>query len=136
VLEYPDSPGDVIDTLGSALKPNGVLIALVPQGPSLFGSLDRSLGHQRRFSAREIRALLESHGFTVERTYNFNRAGTPPWFLYSRVFGSRKISKLVLKVFDKTVWIWRRIDWLMPWRGLSLILVARKSGTDSAAARS
>jgi len=84
--------------------------------------------------AREIRALLESHGFKVERTYNFNRAGTPPWFLYSRLFGSRKISKLVLKVFDKSVWIWRRIDWLMPWRGLSLILVARKSGSESGAA--
>jgi len=132
VLEYPDSPGDVIDSLGATLKPNGVLIALVPQGPSLFGSLDRSLGHKRRFSAREIRGLLESHGLVVEHAYNFNRAGAPPWFAYSRLFGSRKISKLVLKVFDKSVWIWRRIDWLMPWRGLSLILVARKGGPAAA----
>ena len=128
VLEYMDSPGDVIVSLGATLKPQGVLIALVPQGPSLFGSLDRSLGHKRRFSSREMRELLESRGFAVERSYNFNRAGAPPWFVYSRLFSSRKINKLVLKVFDKSVWMLRRIDGLMPWRGLSLILVARKGG--------
>jgi hypothetical protein len=31
----------------------------------------------------------------------------------------------VLKVFDKTVWLWRRIEGLLPWPGLSLIIVAR-----------
>jgi len=129
VLEYLDSPGDAVSSLGATLKPRGVLILLVPQGPSLFGSLDRSLGHKCRFSAAGLRTLLEARGFAVERAYNFNRAGAPPWFLYSRLFGSRKISKLVLKVFDKTVWIWRRIDRLMPWRGLSLIVVARKDGS-------
>jgi hypothetical protein len=40
--------------------------------------------------------------------------------------GRRRISKPVLKIFDKTVWIWRRIDRFLPWRGLSLIVVARK----------
>ena len=62
----------------------------------------------------------------MEKIYNFNKAGAPPWWAYSRLFGSRKINKPVLKIFDKTVWIWRRLDGLMPWPGLSLILVARK----------
>ena len=136
VLEYVEAPADVLASLAAALKPNGVLLALVPQGPSLFGSLDRGLGHKRRFRAAEMRSLLEARGFTVERSYNFNRAGAPPWFAYSRLFGSRNISKLILKVFDKSVWILRRLDWLMPWRGLSLILVARKNGTSGHAADS
>jgi hypothetical protein len=51
---------------------------------------------------------------------------------YSRLLGSRRISKLVLKLFDKTVWFWRRIDGLMPWPGLSLILAARKSAFPTA----
>jgi len=33
----------------------------------------------------------------------------------------------MLKLFDKTVWIWRRIDGLLPWRGLSLIVLATKA---------
>jgi len=46
--------------------------------------------------------------------------------IYSRILGAQRISKLVLKVFDKTVWVWSRLDAFMPWPGLSLIAVARK----------
>jgi glycosyltransferase involved in cell wall biosynthesis len=126
VLEYLDDPAGVVSLLRATLKPAGVLVVLVPQCPSLFGSLDRRLGHKRRYGSREARQLLEAEGFAVEKVYNFNKAGTPPWLAYSRLFGSRHINKPVLKIFDKTVWMWRRIDRLMPWPGLSLIIVARK----------
>jgi glycosyltransferase involved in cell wall biosynthesis len=126
VLEYLDRPGEVVESLGGALKGNGHLVILVPHGPGLFGSLDRRLGHKRRFTSREARHLLEAHGFSVEKIYPLNKAGVPPWWIYSRLLGSRKISKPVLKLFDKTVWIWSRLDGLIPWPGLSLIVVARK----------
>jgi glycosyltransferase involved in cell wall biosynthesis len=126
VLEYRDRPEEVVELLGGALKENGRLVILVPNGHGLFGSLDRSLGHKRRFSSREARQLLEAHGFSVEKIYQLNKAGAPPWWVYSRLLGSRKISKPVLKLFDKTVWIWSRLDGLIPWPGLSLIVVARK----------
>ena len=67
----------------------------------------------------------------MEQVYDFNRAGAPPWWVYGKVFGARNINKPVLKVFDKTVWIWRRLDRLMPWPGLSLIAVARKTGGEA-----
>ena len=127
VLEYLEDPGRVLDSLRATLKPGGALIALTPQSPRLYGSLDRSLGHKRRFRAREMRGLLESRGFTLERFYNFNKAGTPPWWFHSRMAGSRRIGKPLLKLFDKTVWVWSRVDRLMPWPGLSLIAVARKN---------
>ena len=133
VLEYLDRPAEIIESLGGVLKENGRLVILVPNGPGLFGSLDRSLGHKRRFSSREARHLLEEHGFSVEKIYQFNKAGAPPWWAYSRLLGSRKISKLVLKLFDKTVWIWRRLDGLIPWPGLSLIVVARKEAAAGSA---
>jgi glycosyltransferase involved in cell wall biosynthesis len=126
VLEYMDDPGYAVSLLRAVLKPEGILIVLVPQCPSLFGTLDESLGHKRRYSSREARELVESEGFTLETLYNFNKAGTPPWLAYSRLFGSKSINKPVLKIFDKTVWAWRRLDVLMPWPGLSLIIVARK----------
>jgi glycosyltransferase involved in cell wall biosynthesis len=128
VLEYLEDPDAVVRSLRGALKPHGSLVILVPQGPALFGALDRSLGHKRRYSQASARHLVESQGFTVERSYSFNKAGTPPWWVYSRLLGSRNINKPVLKIFDKTVWMWRRLDGLMPWRGLSLIMVARKEG--------
>jgi SAM-dependent methyltransferase len=127
VLEYLDRPERTVESLRSALKPGGCLIVLVPQGKLLFGSLDRSLGHQRRYSSAEARRMLEEEGFSIERVYNFNKAGAPPWWIYSRFSRSRHINKLVLKIFDKTVWLWSLLDGLMPWPGLSLILVARKT---------
>ena len=125
VLEYLESPEPVLEALGATLQPGGTMIVLVPQNPGLFGSLDRGLGHQRRYTALGARQLLESCGFAVENIYNINKAGTAPWWAYSRVGGSKRIGKPILKLFDKTVWLWSRLDPIMPWSGLSLILVAR-----------
>ena len=136
VLEYLDRPDELLETLRLTLKPGGSLVVLVPQGDSLFGALDQRLGHRRRYQAAAARALLEQHGFTVEKVYQFNKAGAPPWWLYSRALSAGRINKFVLKLFDKTVWLWRRIDGLLPWHGLSVILVARNGAaqtTDSAA---
>ncbi|HVP45544.1 MAG TPA: hypothetical protein VMT32_03140 [Bryobacteraceae bacterium] len=57
---------------------------------------------------------------------SLNKIDALSWWLYSRVLRASHISKIALKIFDKTVWIWRRVDPVLPWRGLSLILVARK----------
>ena len=136
VLEYAEDPGRLLDSMRGALKSNGVAVILAPLGPALFGTLDRSMGHKRRYSAAGIRGLLESHGFTVENFYSFNKAGAPPWWAYSRVLGSKNISKPVLKIFDKTVWLWSRLDRFMPWPGLSLIAIARRQPEGSAGADS
>jgi len=134
VLEYLDDPGAVLESLRATLKPGGVLVVLVPQGPGLFGSLDQRLGHKLRYTSADACRLLAGHGFDVEKAYSFNKAGAPPWWAYGKLLSSRSINKPVLKIFDKTVWLWRRVDALIPWRGLSLIVVARKS--DRAAAES
>ena len=126
LLEYLDDPSSVVQSLHTTLKPNGMLVVLAPHGPGLYGSLDQGIGHKRRFNKPDARRLLEDNGFTVEVATDFNKAGAPPWWAYSKVFGSRNINKPVLKIFDKTVWIWRRLDPLMPWPGLSLLLAARK----------
>jgi len=130
VLEYVEDPVAVVRSLRGTLKAGGVLVMLVPNGPGLFGSLDRSLGHKRRYRTDDAYRLLEQQGFGVERVYSFNKTGTAPWWIYSRLLGSRRINKPVLKVFDKSVWLLSRLDRWMPWPGLSLILVAR-NGTAS-----
>lgn len=127
VLEYLEDPAAALRSLRAALKSGGRIVLLVPQGPALFGDIDRSMGHKRRYSLEAAVEAIESQGFEIERAWGFNKAGAPPWWLYGRVTGSRRINKLTLKVFDKTVWLWRRIDRFMPWNGLSLIVVGRKT---------
>ena len=127
VLEYLDDPLATLAALHRSLKPGGTLLVLAPQGKSLFGPTDRALGHKRRFELSEMRTMLEKCGFTVERVYQLNKIGTPAWFISGTLLRRKRISKVTLKVFDKTVWFWRRVDRLLPWRGLSLVVVARRS---------
>lgn len=134
VLEYLGDPLATLAALRRCLKPRGNLIVLVPQGLRLYGSLDRAMGHQQRFSAEKLIALLDEAGFSVEKAQQFNKAGAPSWWIYGRLLRRVRISRVTLKVFDKTVWLWRRIDRLLPWNGLSLIVVARRFPGESGAA--
>ena len=129
VLEYVADPGIVVESAHVALKPGGSILLLVPQGPALFGSLDHTLGHRRRFRRSDVKELLEQHSFAVQLTMQINKVSTPAWWLYGKLLRRNRISKVALKLFDKTVWIWRRIDRLLPWKGLSLVVVATKNET-------
>jgi glycosyltransferase involved in cell wall biosynthesis len=126
VLEYADDPDEVVRCAAETLAPGGRLIVLAPQGRRLYGPVDRTLGHKRRFSRSETCAMLQRAGLDIERVYQMNKIGKPAWWFFGSVLRRKRINKLTLKLFDKTVWIWRRIDPILPWRGLSLIVVGRK----------
>jgi SAM-dependent methyltransferase len=128
VLEGVDKPEESLRTAAGLLIPGGRLVVLVPQGKSLFCKLDETLGHKQRFDRKELEQMLASVGLTVEHRGQLAKIGKLSWFLFGKLFGQKQISKLWLKLFDKTVWIWKRLEVLMPWSGLSLIVVA-KAGT-------
>jgi SAM-dependent methyltransferase len=126
VLEYVQDPGALVESAASLLASGGSIILLTPQSQALFGSLDKTLGHRRRFSRNDLETLLQKRGLTVRRMVQLNKIGTPGWWLYGKILRRKHINKVMLKLFDKTVWIWRRIDGLLPWPGLSLIVLATK----------
>jgi glycosyltransferase involved in cell wall biosynthesis len=126
VLEYLERPDKTVGALAERLKSGGRLVVLVPQGRALFSSLDRTLGHKRRFSRADVEQLLESQGFAIEKRIQLGKMGALAWWVTGRLLGRKQISKVLLKLFDKTVWVWRRAEALVPWSGLSLVIVARK----------
>jgi len=115
-----------LTSLRTCLAPGGSVLVLVPQGKGLFGSLDEGLGQLRRFSREELGQMLGQTGFQIEQMYQLNKIGTLSWWLFGKVLGRTAISRPALKLFDKTVWFWRRVDGLLPWPGLSLVAVAKK----------
>jgi SAM-dependent methyltransferase len=132
VLEHLDDAGQVLESLAATIRPGGSLLVLIPNVPGIYGSLDRNMGHKRRYSQATIGQLLATHGFAVESVESFNKVALLPWWAYSKLLGRGSISKLVLKIFDKSVWFWRRLDVLMPWQGLSLVAVGRKAVSQEA----
>ncbi len=126
VLEALDEPGPTVRSLSRALKPGGTLLILVPQGPRLYCGVDCTLGNKRRFRLADVRVLVEEAGLRIEKVYQVNKAGALAWGIYGGLLGRKSINKLTLKLFDKSTWLWQRVDPILPWRGLSLIAVARK----------
>lgn len=126
LLEVVDDPKAVMESLASCLKPGGAMVVLVPQGKALFGSLDRGMGTKRRFSAAGMREIFRALGMKVEREQQINKLGALGWWFSSRVLQRDHISRPSLKLWDKSVWLLRRIDGLLPWPGLSLAIVARR----------
>lgn len=129
VVEHVEDDLAALRNLCRALVPGGRAIVLVPEGQSIYGELDAVLGHWRRYSADELRAKMEQAGFEVERMFGFNRVTRPGWWLNGRLLKRRTFSRAQLWLFDRLVWLWRRLDGWLPWPGVSLIAVGRKPGS-------
>jgi SAM-dependent methyltransferase len=127
-LEYMDRPDAAIAECVQLLEHGGRLIVVAPQGKGLFCKLDETRGHKRRFSHEEIEQWFTANGLEVEKSHQLAKLGTLAWWLFGKVFHRPQIGKFWLKLFDKTVFITRRLNFLVPWDGMNLILVGRKKG--------
>ncbi len=126
VVEHVENDLGALKNIHGVLEDGGRAVILVPEGQSVYGTLDQALGHWRRYSEPQLVALMEEAGFAVEKVIHFNRVSRPGWWLNGKVLKRRVISRLQLKNFDRLVWLWRRIDARLPWRPTSLIVVGRK----------
>lgn len=126
VLEHVSDDMQGLRNMYNTLKPGGRALILVPQGPQLYGSLDQVLGHYRRYSREELQGKLQQAGFRVENIMDFNRAARPGWYLTGKVLKRDVVSPAALQLFDRLVWLWRRVDNVLPWGCTSLIGVAVK----------
>ena len=126
VLEHVAEEAEAVANIRNALRPGGQAIVLVPQGQSRYGSLDRVLGHVKRYSAEELRTALTGAGLEVVSVSQFNRSAVPGWLLNGKLLRRKRFPKLQLKLFNILMPVVRRTDRLLPWRGLSLVAIARK----------
>lgn len=65
VLEHVKHDEAILRTLRCKLKPGGRLFVYVPAFQLLYSSMDRLVGHQRRYSRRGLRDVLTAAGFVV-----------------------------------------------------------------------
>lgn len=125
-LEFIDDDAAALRRAYETLEPGGSLVLLLPQCPEYAGSLDQAVGHLRRYSREDIGQKLAQAGFRVEKMLDFNKPGVIGWLSVGKLLESGSIGKLSMKLYDHLVWLFRLVDRLLPWKGLSLIVVARK----------
>ncbi|TVQ96767.1 MAG: glycosyltransferase [Deltaproteobacteria bacterium] len=128
VLEHVADDAAALAHLHRALEPGGRAIVLVPQHPSLYGTLDEVLDHRERYTEERLRRSMVGAGFEVEELHDFNRLSVPGWWLNGRLLRRRHFSRVQLKILNTLMPVARRVDRAWPWSGLSLIAVGRKPG--------
>lgn len=126
VLEHIADDAVGLRNIASALEPDGRAIVLVPHDQQIYGTLDKVLGHYRRYDEAQLRTRMEEAGLAVERVLHFNRATRHAWWFNGRILKRRHFGRLQLWLFDHLVWLWKRVDGVLPWKAVSIIGVGRK----------
>jgi len=128
VLEHVREDERALSSLAGLLRPGGRILLVVPAFPSLYGSIDRAIGHRRRYGRTEIVDKLGRAGFAVERAEHFNIPGMLGWWLNSRLLRRRAVPALQSRLND---WLVPLLGWERSLRlplGLSMLVVARRDG--------
>ncbi len=132
VLEHLGPHQEILRSFYNALTPEGHCIIIVPAEPALYNGLDTSLGHHRRYRLEELQTLMESVGFEIAYSKQVCKLGSLAWFINGSVLRRRRLTPRQMLLFDRCWPMMSWFDWLLPWRGMSLIMVGRKTGATSA----
>jgi len=85
VLEHIADDISVLRNVLEVLPPGGRFVCFVPAFPSIYGSIDRAVGHVRRYTRAEMRAKMRDAGFQVIDARYMNFLGYFAWLVAGRV---------------------------------------------------
>ncbi len=129
VLEHIRDERLALEHMRQVLIPGGRAVFLLPAFESLYGPIDRNLGHFRRYSKSGWRALAESAGFRVTEIRYFNLFGFFGWWANARILRREMQSEAQIALFDRTIVpVMSRIEsWIEPPVGQSIFTVLEKT---------
>ncbi len=127
VLEHIKDDDRALDNLFSLLKNKGRLILLVPSHKLLYGEIDRSIDHYRRYDKSEIGKRLEKIGFKICRLRRLNFLGALGWFIAGKVLKETVVKRGNIKIFNLVAPAFLRMEkFIEPPLGISVLAVAQK----------
>ncbi len=129
VLEHIQDDHGVLEQCLRLLKPGGRLLLFVPAFQFLFGSMDESYGHFRRYSRAELKGKVSRAGFRVEYCRYLNLLGVAGWWWNGKILKRKIIPKSQMMLYDAVVRFSSKIERFLPKPvGLSLFCVGMKAG--------
>jgi len=126
VLEHIEDDKHAMANIYSVLEDGGHACILVPRSQNLFGSMDEAVDHFRRYEVQGLSDILTNTGFEVVKIFTFNRISVPGWYINGKILRKKTLSRFQLKIFDQFVWLWKFVEHLLPWQGLSIIAIVTK----------
>ncbi len=129
VLEHIADDSSELRTATRLLVPGGRLGVFVPAMPSLYGSLDYKSGHYRRYTADQLRSVLERTGYVDVDVRYLDAIGIIPYWLMYRALNVSRLDRVSSTGYDRVVVpASRALQRLVhrPARGKNLVASARR----------
>lgn len=127
VLEHVKNDDLALNNLFKLLKKGGKLILLVPAHQFLYGEIDRSIGHFKRYDKYIFTKALERIGFRITLLRSINFLGAIGWFLAGKIFKENVVKETNIKIFNFIAPVILPLeDIFEPPIGTSILLIAQK----------
>lgn len=111
VLEHIKDDENAIKEIFHLLNPGGELFLYLPAFNLLYSSMDKKVGHYRRYNASTLRKILQDNGFEIVKMRYVDSLGYLATLVYKLIGSSQgDINEGQVKFYDR---------WLFP---LSLVL--------------
>lgn len=128
VFEHIEDHQTALANAARILQPGGHLILVVPAHMALYGSIDRAIGHYRRYDKRTTADLFRQAGLNLMTQKYINALGALGWWANSRLRRQDTPPPGQLRLFNRIVPILKRIERSVPPPfGISLLAVAHKT---------
>lgn len=109
------------------LKTGGHLILVVPAHMALYGSIDRAIGHYRRYNKRMMTDLFQTVELKPVMQKYINALGALGWWFNGRVRSQKTPPSGQLRLFNHVVPILKVIERVLPVPfGISLLAVGQR----------
>ena len=127
VMEHVPDDWAFLKITRERLESGGHFLLFVPALPAIYGEMDRTYEHFRRYTRSGVRRLLSEEGFEVIKLRYLNLLGAFTWWFYGRVLRRKSLNSKDAALYDRfAIPILRRIEsvWEPP-LGQSVLAVAR-----------
>lgn len=126
VLEHVQDDVAALDNIAHILVPHARLLLIVPALPMIMGTVDRSLGHYRRYTRASLIRVLHAANYRIEKINYMNLPGIFGWWLNNRLFKRTEESPKQIQFYDRIIvpWVSTLEKIVQPPIGLSLVCVA------------
>lgn len=127
VLEHVNNDNQALINIYKLLKKDGILILLVPVHQFLFGEIDKSINHFRRYDKAGLINTLKSLKLKILSARRLNLLGALGWFFAGKILKEKMVKQENIKIFNLFAPLTLPIERLIePPIGTSVLIIAKK----------
>ncbi len=124
VLEHIGDDVNILKKFSKGMNPGSRILTFSPAFQLLYGHIDATAGHYRRYTKKSIKQKFEDAGLKVVCLRYFNLLGFFSWLLFVKVLGADDFNRGKLKLYNSIIPFLQKMEKMIsPPIGQSVIAV-------------